>query len=654
MSTKLLLTFAVLTLLLIAAICPSLAQNQTTITIKDFEGDNALPRARLVITNTVNSEDEKELTADGNGIVVIDGIDPNAEYIVEVYWKNPDYSDEEALVFQRKIKGDTLLSLSEIRAHVFDVEVIPLDREGEPLWEALTYVVEEPAVAYLDGVKKVDNEMPFDVSYELVPQGKHRLRIVWLGYTVYDEEVEIGLKTLEGYIPGIDDEGRYRMNLERVKTLIAITNTTSIDITVTDPNGNPVSASIDLLDIKELYLTDREYRLGVLIWVDYANDGHVVWGQLPITEFRVTVRSPFNLTEVLAVGKCVPGQPCNLVLDPSLGPYYILKIRVVSEYGVPVEKAIVELNEWRQAADANGTAVYTCVRPGNYTLRVFLGEREVYRNDALEVEKSGEIEVTIKVEALNVNITLVTEDMRPYEVIWSLDSLEGAHYDSGGNTSSVIRIENIQPGTYELTIFIPEYGLEYKLGPFAAESLAAMETLLLPIADTKIVLSTPEGEPAVGYLVRLCIKNTNICFENETNENGEAFFESLPHQKLYNLTIYFRGRYLGTYDLTMTSPIIPLEIPSESVSPTPQTVTVTETITQTVTTTKETTVRQTVTQTNVREATKTVTKMVTKTEVVKEGGALTSSAAMAIVIAGVIMAVAVAVAAISLTRMRRL
>jgi len=634
------LVFVASTLLLVNAF-PAFAQGQATIVIRDYQGINPLPGAKLVIADSASPEDRREFTADENGVVAVGGIDPGTEYIVEVYWSNPDYGSEEVLVFQRGVQGSVLQTIKEIRVHVFNVEVMPTDKDGNLLSMTLPpwIELEEEAVAYLDGVKRVDREMPFTAGYALVPQGRHRLRIDWLGYTVYDEEVEIGLETLEGYIPGVDDPSQYDEAMREVMELWVETNTAKLDITVTDPDGNPVTTSIDIIDPRGLYK-------GLAILVRYQRGGHVVFGQFPMVEYTVMVQGMYNIPEILAEAKCIPGQPCTLSLDPSKGPYYILKVKAKAKSGVPLEGVNVELSGWRETTDVDGIATFTCVRPGTYILRALIGENEVYPAKAIEVKESTEIEITVELEGLNVDINLVTQDGRPYEVYWDLDSETGAHFDSGGETSSKIVIENLPPGSYGMEIVIPEYGLEYRFGPFHSWELAGMKEFKLPIADTVVVLQTPEKSPAVGYLVRLCIKEANICFENRTGANGEALFVNLPHDKLYNLTIFFNGTPLGTYDLTMTSPVIPLEIPSESAPSSSQPTT----ITKTVTTTRKVTTTQTVTQTVTREVTNTVTKTTTETEIkIIEREVLP---ALPIGIA-IVAAAAIIAAAIALTRLKK-
>ena len=637
----------VVSILLLANIHTAFAQVQATITIMDYEGVNPLFDAKLVIADSASPEDKREFTADENGVVTIMGIDPGAEYLVEVYWNNPEYGDEEILVFQREIQGGVLQAMSEIRVHVFNVEIIPLDKGGKPLLTPLDIALKEPAVTYLDGVKQVVEEEVFTARYILIPQGRHRLRIDWLGYTVYEEEVEIGLETLEGYIPGVDDPSQYNETVQRTRKLWVETSVADMEITVTDPDGNPVSAPVTIIDPEGLYQVEGEELSGIGLWVDYREGGRVDWSQLPIVEYRVLVLSPFDLTEVLAENTCVPAQPCKIMLDPNKGPYYTFKVRVVTEYGTPIEGALVELSGWGEPTDANGTVVFTCVRPGTYTLRALLGENEVYPAETIEVRESTEIEITIGIESFKVNITLVTGDFRPYEVYWSLDSYEGAHYDSGEKPSSRIVIQNISLGNYELKIVVPEYGLEYKFGPFAAETLVIMNMFTLPIADTRIVLSTPEGGPAANYLVRLCIKEVNICFENRTDENGEALFVNLPHEVPYNLTIFSDGTPLGTYDLTMTSPIIPLEIPSKSAPPP---AVITKTVTQTLTTTKEVTITPSITRTvtptpvgkQVKTVTKTITETITETETAEGGGSPIIQIVLGIAIVAVFLVVTIA------------
>ena len=636
----------VVSILLLAGAYPAFAQDQATIVIKDYQGVNPLPGAKLVIANTASPEDKREFTADENGVVTITGVDPSVEYLVEVYWKNPDYGSEEVLAFQRRIQGSVLQEVSEIRVHVFNVEIKPTDKYGEQLSMTLPgwIELEELAVAYLDGVKKVDNEMPFNVVYALVPQGVHRLRIDWLGYTVYDGEVEIGLETLEGYIPGIDYPSQYDEAIEKVKELRIETNTAKLDITVTDPDGNPVTAVVDIIDPNELYKP-----IGFV--VHYQRGGHLVVGQFPIVEYKAVVWWPYG-PEVLAEGKCIPGQPCKLTLDPSKGPYYTLKVEVKTESGAPVEGVRVDLSGWGEHTDADGVAIFTCVRPGTYTLRASLGENEVYPAKTIEVTESTEIEITIKLGPLNVDINLVTQEGEPYEVYWSLDSETGAHFDSGGKPSSKIVVENLPTGIYELKITIPEYGIEYGFGPYTAEELAAMSEFKLPIADTRFRLLTQDEKPAPGLLVKICLKEANVCFEDETDENGEALFENLPWHRVYNITIFSGENPIIRGELNISFNLLPLKLPGETPPPTPQptekTVTITKTITQTVTTTREVTITQTVTQTATREVTNTVTKTTTETKIIEREVLPALPIAIAIVVAAAIIA-----AAITLTRLKK-
>jgi len=627
MKSRLLLVFVAL-ILLLACTYPALAQNQSTITIKDYEGINPLPGAKLVIANVANLEDKSEFIADGNGIVTIGRVDSSTVYIVEVYWKNPNYGSEEVLVFQRMIQGAILQSISEIRTHVFNVNIIPTDKHGNMLSATLYWMMENTALAYLDGVKKVDGEMPFNVRYELVPQGKHRLRIDWNGYTVYDGEVEIGLTTLEGYIPGIDDPNKYEEELRKATNLQVETNTDDLEITVVDPAGNPVNIDIEIIDPNKLYIEKETGLSHLRMWTNYKEGGRAIWPQLPILEYKVLARWPFNISEVLAEDVCTPGQPCKLALDPDKGPYYTLKVRVVTAYGAPVQGAEVELSGWVEVADANGTVIFTCIRPGTYTLRALLEGKEVYPAKTIEVNQSTTIEITLSFETLNVNVDLVTVNMRPYEVYWSLDSDSGAHFDSGGRPSATITIDNLPPGIYELKITIPEYNIEYKLGPFIAERLATMDTLILPIADTVIKLVSPEGEAVAGHLVKLCIVEANMCFENKTDEDGKTSFVNLPQDRLYNVTIFSEEGPLITVDVNITSFMVTIEVPSKPVSTLPPsyppasttTVTVTEAVTQTVTTTKEVTITSatTYTVTSTEEAVKTVTETVTEAKTAKE------------------------------------
>jgi len=638
------LVFVASTLLLVNAF-PAFAQGQATIVIRDYQGINPLPGAKLVIADSASPEDRREFTADENGVVAVGGIDPGTEYIVEVYWSNPDYGSEEVLVFQRGVQGSVLQTIKEIRVHVFNVEVMPTDKDGNLLSMTLPpwIELEEEAVAYLDGVKRVDREMPFTAGYALVPQGRHRLRIDWLGYTVYDGEVEIGLETLEGYIPGVDDPSQYDEAMREVMELWVETNTAKLDITVTDPDGNPVTTSIDIIDPRGLYK-------GLAILVRYQRGGHVVFGQFPMVEYTVMVQGMYNIPEILAEAKCIPGQPCTLVLDPSKGPYYILKVRTKAKSGVPLEGVDVELSGWRETTDADGIATFTCVRPGTYILRALIGENEVYPAEAIEVTESTEIEITVEVEGLNVDINLVTEDGRPYEVYWSLDSETGAHFDSGGKPSSKIVIENLPPGTYELKIVIPEYELEYRLGSFSSGKLIVMKEFKLPIGDTRVRLLTPDEKPGVGYLVKLCLKEVNICFEKETDEDGDALFENLPWHRVYNLTIFSGEAPVLMGELNISFALMPLTLPGEAPPAPPETpaaTTITKTITQTVTTTKEVTVTatQTATQTATREVTNTITKTATETEtkIVEKEVLPALPISIAIVAAAAIIAAAIAV-----------
>jgi len=370
-----------------------------------------------------------------------------------------------------------------------------------------------------------------------------------------------------------------------------------------------------------------------------------------------------NVAGILAEGVCTPGQPCRLVLDPRKGPYYILKVRIVTAYGVPVKGAEVELigevTRWfRETTDDNGAVAFTCVRPGTYTLRAFLGEEEIMPPKTIEVKQSAEVEIALEAKPVNVTIALVTIDSRPYEAYWSLESAEGLRFDSGGRPTHLIEVENLPPGIYEVRVVIPGYEVEYRFGPFTADGLAGMKSLTLPIADTRFRFRTPEGRPVPGYLVRLCLLERNICLESMADENGEALFVSVPHNRLYNVSIFYRGALsIFAEEIWLASTVFEFEV-SEPESPPPEApeapegvpeAPVTHTITHTVTTTREvtTTVTWTVVEAYLRETTSTVTKTVTVEKVVEREVLPALPIMVAIIVAGAIIAVAIA-----LTRLR--
>ena len=644
----------VVSMLLLAGAYPAFAQDQATIVIKDYQGVNPLPGAKLVIADSASPEDKREFTADGGGVVTVTGIDPSVEYLVEVYWRSSDYGGEEILVFQRRIQGSVLQEVSEIRVHVFNVEIKPTDKEGGGLDWLISMEVEKPAAVILNDVDITVSPSPLLGRAELIPQGEYRLKVIWDGYTVYDSPIKIGLDDLSGYIPGLDDEEKYQEELWRVSKIAVQAEVAELKIKLLDPEGNPLPGPVTITDPKGIikqefsFLTWKFFKLGL---------EEIGWPDLPIVEYKVEALWPFNKEEVLATATCTPGQLCEIKISPDKGPFYMVRVKVVTQYGAPLTGATVMMiyddvpqGNFEETGE-DGVAPYYLVRPGTYTLRVFIG-KECLLERKIEVTHSEEVEITVEAKPVNVRIALLTADSKPYEVYWSLESSEGMRYDSGGRPSSTIRIENLQPGIYELKVTIPEYGLEYKFGPFTSEQLAGMQHITLPIADTRIRLRTPDGRPAVGCLIRVCLEEANICFENRTDENGEALFVNLPQNKFYNFTVFSGGLPWISWGEEITSTVLNIPLPGEP-EPTPSapsTPSATATITHTVTAIKEVTVTatETITQTATREVTNTVTKTTTETKIIEREVLPALPISIAIVVAAAIIAVA-----ITLTRLKK-
>ncbi|MEM1808919.1 MAG: hypothetical protein QXL31_05985 [Thermosphaera sp.] len=173
------------------------------------------------------------------------------------------------------------------------------------------------------------------------------MQVYWAGYNVYDEEVYIGLDHLRGYIPGIDDPKRYEEELKKL-SMVAVTNTGRLTVLVTYM-GVGHRAIVDVSDAEGRFI-DAYRTLPSPLKLS---------GSFPIMPLKLKVFYPYTPKwgmewEVLAEATCTPDPEklCEIAIPPEKGPFHILGVRIVSQEGVPVQGAMVEL--LRREADQPG------------------------------------------------------------------------------------------------------------------------------------------------------------------------------------------------------------------------------------------------------------------------------------------------------------
>lgn len=465
------------------------------LTVKDFDGVNPVPGAKVVMRRLVHYYDVREYVTSHDGVIRIRRL-LDDDYRVEVYW-NSSYSQEYPFIYFEQVSAEELAGKKEVRTSLFNLRIRLVDVHGRPVDGALTI---------LDGVEKIAERG--GVTYPMVPQGNHTALVYWKGVKVFDGWV------WAGYHPTIYPWVA-RPAVEHVLKL----DVGDLIVSSVDSGGNVVGANFTVIG------PNRETSFGNI----YSRAGLLNLSQLPMADYLVRAvnysRSFKNVVEHSGVFR--PGERAVIQL-----PVHSLRIRMESMTGRPLEGVELRVGPVASRTDREGYALFAGVPSGEYeVLGEWLGVK-VYTG---RVRVEGAAEKILKANVYDVRIRLLDSDGEEHPSSYLLIDPAGRLFTGRGVT--LIELDNIPEGSCKLAILDFLTGRELFNKTLPAREISGVKEIRLPVSDMLITVRWVDGEPVSGAEVEV-VEQGGTAARTITDHGGRASLEKQFFSR-YAVTVYY-------------------------------------------------------------------------------------------------------------------
>jgi len=486
------------------------------LTITDYDGVTPIAEAKVVIRRLMYYYEKREYVTPENGTISIHRLLEDY-YEIRVYWNSSDYLQESQLIHIGKHHAYELASSKTLKTLLFNVEIRVLDLRGRPL---------DGAEVLLDGVKRVAEKGL--ARYPLVPNGNHTLQACWMSLKLLDEWIWVG------YHPTLFPEikkPKYEITLQ-VGDLV---------VQAVDSGGSPIGANFTVIDLSG--------RLPSV--TRYSRSGFLNISRIPLSRYLVKA---LNCSK--AFGTCVEASG-----EYSLGgvselrlPVHLISFKVYSMSGLELANATISFGPVSAKTDESGSASFPGVPEGEYLVKVFWKDIEVYR-DRLKV--TGSVVKKIHGKVYDVMLKIRTADGDPFAAKWVLVDPSGRMHAPEAPTD-IISLSLIPAGSCELRIF-DESNVTVLSKTFEVEELAELEALTLPIKNLVVKAIWEDGSPISGAKISLSEIGGNKSYESVTSSSGEARFDRIPYSR-YSLTVYYPRTSLAIIKENVTFSGDPIEV----------------------------------------------------------------------------------------------
>jgi len=486
------------------------------LTITDYDGVNPIAGAKVVIRRLVYYYEVREYVTPENGTIRIHRL-REGKYDVRVYWNSSTFIQESPLVHVGQHTAYDLASSKTLKTLLFNVKVNVFDLKGRPL---------NGAEVFLDGVKQVAEDG--STIYTFVPNGNHSLQACWMNLKLLDKWVWIG------YHPTISPEIK-----EPLYDLVLPVD--DLVVQAVDSGGAAVGANFTVID-----LSGRLPELS-----QYSRAGLLNISQLPLREYIVKVLNCSRIfgTCAEASGRYSPGKIYKIEL-----PIHSISFKVYSMTGIELENATIIFGPLSMKTNESGSARFSGIPEGNYPIKVLWRGVEVYK-DQIMISRSKSQEIHSKV--YDVAFKIKTAEGEPFTAKWLLVDSSGASYEPETPTD-LISVSLIPSGPCNLTI-VDENNRTTFSEMIAAEDLARMKILELPIKNLLIKVSWETGAPISGAKIFLKEFRSNRSYESITGPNGEAVLKRVLFSN-YMLKVYHPRIKLAIIRKNITFSGEPIEV----------------------------------------------------------------------------------------------